>query len=81
MKNVSTKENIRAFLTKKFALPQDISDSASLFKSGLVDSFGVLELIMFLEESFGVTIDTMAHQIHEFDSIELTSKLVEKLRD
>ena len=29
-----------------------------LFSTGVIDSFGVLELIAFLEDTFGITIDT-----------------------
>jgi acyl carrier protein len=48
-----------------------------LFSSGVVDSFGVLELIAFLEDTFRITIDTSRHELSEFDSVD---KIVELVR-
>ena len=47
-----------------------------LFSTGIVDSFGVLELIAFLEETFGVEIDPARHDINEFDTIGKITSLV-----
>jgi acyl carrier protein len=41
-----------------------------LFSSGLVDSFGVLELIAFLETTFGIHIDPAQHDLTEFDTVD-----------
>jgi len=51
-----------------------------LFSTGIVDSFGVLELIAFLEETFGVEIDPARHDILEFDTIAKITALVARLR-
>jgi acyl carrier protein len=48
-----------------------------LFSTGVVDSFGVLELIAFLEDTFHLTIDTARHDLGEFDSV---NKIVELVR-
>jgi len=50
-----------------FSAP-DYSDRV-LFTNGLVDSFGVLRLIAFLEETFGVTIDTNEQELKDFDTL------------
>lgn len=50
-----------------FASP-DFADRF-LFTNGLVDSFGVLRLIAFLEENFGVVIDTNEQELGDFDTI------------
>jgi acyl carrier protein len=50
---------LRAFLARNFLLSDDEfphDDDASLMDAGVVDSTGVLELILFLEESFGVVV-------------------------
>lgn len=49
----------------------------ALFSTGVVDSFGVLELIAFLEDTFKITIDTSRHDLSEFDSVD---KIVELVR-
>ena len=48
-----------------------------LFSTGVVDSFGVLELIAFLEDTFRITIDTTRHDLCEFDTVD---KIVELVR-
>ena len=49
-----------------------------LFSSGIVDSFGVLELIAFLEDTFHISIDTARHELLEFDSVDKIVALVEQ---
>jgi acyl carrier protein len=51
-----------------------------LFSSGIIDSFGVLELIAFLEDTFQVTIDTDRHELAEFDTVNKIGILVSRLR-
>jgi len=52
-----------------------------LFSSGVIDSFGVLELIAFLEDTYQVTIDTAKHELGEFDSVNKIGTLVSRLRE
>jgi acyl carrier protein len=51
-----------------------------LFSSGMIDSFGVLELIAFLEDRFHVEIDPSRHDLVEFDTIGRIVRLVERAR-
>lgn len=51
-----------------------------LFSSGIIDSFGVLELIAFLEDTYHVTIDTDRHELAEFDTVTKIGHLVSRLR-
>ena len=53
---------------------------APLISSGIIDSFGVLELIAFLEEHFGVEIDPARHDLNDFDTVEKIAELVGRLR-
>jgi acyl carrier protein len=51
--------SVRQFLGSTFLLTDGdfpMADDVSLLEAGVVDSTGVLELIMFLEESFGVEV-------------------------
>jgi acyl carrier protein len=57
-----------------------IGADTPLFSTGIVDSFGVLELIAFLEETFGVEIDPARHDILEFDTVAKISALVARLQ-
>ena len=52
-------ESIRGFIAKNFLFRSGvdaIGDNDSLLEQGVIDSMGVLELITFLEERFGVRI-------------------------
>lgn len=74
---------IRDFIQRKFR-PQmsaaPFNDHSPLFSSGIVDSFGVLELIAFLEDSFGITINPSEHELEEFDTVAKIGTLVARLR-
>lgn len=47
-----------------------------LFSNGRIDSFGVLELIAFLEERYGIVIDTAKHHIMDFDTLRKVARIV-----
>lgn len=72
-------EPIREFVRKRLLRPGAPmpSDDDPLFSNGRIDSFGVLELIAFLEERYGIHIDTTRHEILEFDTMTKTGVLVQ----
>jgi acyl carrier protein len=74
---------VREFVQRRFPSPSTaaIDRQTPLFSSGLVDSFGVLELIAFLEDTFGITIDTARHDLLEFDTIEKIDDVIRRERD
>lgn len=48
---------VRAFISDNFILPdQELGRDDSLTRSGILDSMGVLELIMFIEERFAAKV-------------------------
>lgn len=50
---------VRRFVASNYIVDVDASDfpgSASLTEAGILDSMGVLELVLFLEESYGLAI-------------------------
>ena len=51
-------QQIREYIVENFLLGQDggFGDTDSLLESGVVDSTGVLELVTFLEKSFGIEV-------------------------
>jgi acyl carrier protein len=73
---------IRAFVAERFKATvgkTGIGSDTPLFSSGIVDSFGVLELIVFLEDTFNVQIDPARHELSEFDSAAKIAALVKRL--
>ncbi len=49
---------ISAFITDNLLLgrPVDVAGSPSFLEAGIIDSTGVLELVQFLEETFGFSV-------------------------
>jgi acyl carrier protein len=56
---MDTRPAIRRFIVAAFFVPngQSISDDDLLLEQGIVDSTGVLEVIRFIEEDFGIKLD------------------------
>ena len=78
---MTTQETVTAFLKARFHASLrdgELGPDDPLFSSGIVDSFGVLELIAFLEDTFHVSIDTARHELTEFDSVTRIVTLVER---
>ena len=68
------KLQIRQFLGKNFYLPDPASlrDDTSLLDQGIIDSTGVLELVGFLEDTFGISVldnETLAENLDSIDRI------------
>jgi acyl carrier protein len=59
---------------------RQISEDQPLISSGLIDSFGLVDLALFVEESFGVRIEDMELTASVFDTTqELTQLISQKL--
>ena len=55
-----------------------LSESTTLISSGLVDSFSLVDLAMFVEEEFGVKIDDTELNAETFDTLGQLAALVEQ---
>ena len=58
--SIVLEEQIRQYVADNFLFSDDgypLSDDASFLEEGIVDSTGVLELVMFVEETFNVTVE------------------------
>lgn len=69
---MSMKEQIRQFIAENFLFNPDgfdLSDDASFLDEGVVDSTGTLELVMFVEETFGVDVGDNEIEPENFDSV------------
>ncbi len=56
------------FLFNKNGFP--FGDEVSLLEEGLIDSMNVLELVMFVEEKFGVSVEDSEIVPDNFDSVQ-----------
>lgn len=76
------KNQLRQFLRTTFELrePTALSDATSLLDSGLIDSMGVLELVMFLESEFGISLNDDEVVAENLDTIERIAAFVARKR-
>lgn len=64
---------IRAHILENFLFTKSesaLDDAASFLEEGIVDSTGVLELVMFAEETFGISVEDEDIIPENFDSVE-----------
>ena len=79
---MNTKEQIRAFVTSNFYVvdPAELADDASLLDRGIIDSTGVLEVILFIEDTFGIKVEDNEMLPDNLDSIERITNFVARKR-
>jgi len=79
----TTAQTIREYIALNFLFDDTsdtLPDDASLLQLGIIDSMGVLSLLMFAEEQFGIdVVDTEVTPEH-FDSIERLAAYVDSKR-
>lgn len=70
---MSIEETIRRYILENFLFTNDgsqLEDDASFLEEGIVDSTGVLELVMFVEESWHMEVRDEDIVPENFDSVE-----------
>lgn len=77
-----TAQKVRAFLVDSFLLGDDdgFANDESLLDSGIVDSTGVMEVVSFLEESFGIAVDDDELVAENLDSVDRLAAFVQRKR-
>jgi acyl carrier protein len=76
-------QQIRDFVATNFyvADPNSLEDRTSLLDQGIIDSTGVLEVIMFIETTFGVTVEDSEMLPENLDSIERIASYVGRKKE
>jgi acyl carrier protein len=78
----NVKPQVRQFLAQ--ILPagkiSTLSDDMPLRTSGLLDSLGVLRLVSFVEEQFGIEIDAYDAGVQNFDTVNAIVAFLERKR-
>lgn len=72
-----TRELIRGFLTRAFGNCK-IQDNDDIFARGFVSSLFAMELVMFVEKTFGVAIENEDLEIENFCSVNAIASLIER---
>ena len=77
-------QRIKDFILSNFLFTNDasaISNDASLIGQGVIDSTGILELIVFLETEFSIKIADDEMTPANFDSIDAIAAFVDRARN
>jgi acyl carrier protein len=76
------KTMVRQFLLDNFVMGSnvEIADDTSFMKGHILDSTGFIELIMFIEESFGVKVEDEEMLPENFDSLLNVERYVGRKR-
>lgn len=59
---------------------RDIAEDTLLFSSGIIDSFALVSMMMFVESKAGIRISPADVRLDNFDSIERIIAFVEQLQ-
>jgi acyl carrier protein len=78
-----TQRKIGAFIASEILKDPDraIAPDEPLISSGLIDSFSLVDLALFIEDTFGVRIDDAELTADVFDTIDQLANLIEARRD
>lgn len=70
---------VRDFVVENFLFGDGdaLKADTSFMEEGIIDSTGILELVFFLEETFGIKVDDAELVPENFDSLGRISKYVE----
>ena len=73
-------QQIRAYIVENFLLGQDngVRDDESLLGAGIVDSTGVLEIVGFLEKTFGIELQDEDLVPENLDSVRNLASFVDR---
>lgn len=76
---MSVIKKLRAYVLDTYLFTSDenaLGNDDSFLDKGIIDSTGILELVMFLEEQFGVKVDDSELLPENFDSINRLAQFV-----
>lgn len=76
---MSTEKEIRSFILENYLFSDDESEldsGDSFLEQGIIDSTGILEVIFFLEEEFGVEVEDEEMIPENLDSVNNLVKFV-----
>lgn len=74
-------DRIREFILETYLFTDDpsaLDNEDSFLEKGIIDSTGVLELVMFLEEEYGLTIDDEELIPENLDSVKALDAFIQR---
>ena len=75
-----TRDKVRAFVVDNFLFgnADGLKDDSSFLDEGIIDSTGILELVSFLEEEFGIAVEDEELIPENLDSIANVTAYLER---
>jgi methoxymalonate biosynthesis acyl carrier protein len=73
----AAKDKIRAFILTTVRKP-DLGDDEDIFVLGLVNSLFAMQLVMFVENEFGLKVEDEDLEVDNFKSVDAIAGLVER---
>jgi acyl carrier protein len=75
-------EPVRTFVRREFLFDKDapLADGDPLFPD-VIDSLGIMEVVDFIEEQYGITVEEDELLVDNFRSLEAISSLVDRKTD
>lgn len=75
----TTERIIADFIRENFVFDgTEVDPGASFLDSGLIDSTGILEIVLFVEETFGITVEDDEVLPEHFDSVHRLAAYVHR---
>jgi acyl carrier protein len=77
----SVEERIRIYIAENILFSDNgyrYSDDASFLEEGIVDSMGIMELVMFVEEGFGIAVEDEELVPDNFDSVSKLAAYIQR---
>jgi acyl carrier protein len=71
---------IREFIVENFLFGdgETLREDTSFMQEGIIDSTGILELVFFLEEAFGVTVEDDELVPENMDSLQNITRFIDR---
>ncbi len=78
MKEIELKSDIRNFIIENFLYGNNdgYNDDISFMEKGLIDSTGILELVAFVEDKYGISVADEELLPENFDSVNSLSRYI-----
>ena len=72
-------ETVKQFVVEKFLFGDNdgFQEETSLLEEGIIDSTGILELVMFLEETYGIKIEDEELVPQNMDSLQNIARFLD----
>ena len=81
--DTTIRNKIREYIVDNFLFGDDsssLSDEDSFLETGIIDSTGILELITFIEEDYGISIEDDELLPENLDSLNNVEKFIKRKR-